>query len=202
MKLPKLRELREAITAVFSRRYTSRFPKKPHKAAEGYRGKPVPDDDWCIGCEACCRVCPTGAIEIEDSPEKSERVIKRLYDRCVFCGQCELLCPQPEPGVRMTGEYDMADYRRDRMKSEQRFNLMVCSKCKNPVATEKQLLSSIEKMGPALAAASPEMLLARQKGIGMGSPPVIKRKYTTRADIFIFLCPSCRHEVYRTEAEG
>lgn len=200
MRYPKLRELKEAVTAVFSKRYTTRFPKEPHEPAEGFRGKPVPDDEWCIGCEACKEVCPAEAIIIEDDLEAEKRIIKRLYDRCIYCGQCQSECPQDPPGVVLTKEYDLADYTTENMKTIQEFKLIVCSKCGEPVATEKQLLATAKRMGPALASANPDLILTRQNELGRPQPPVLKRKEDTRSDIFVFLCPSCRHKVYTVDA--
>lgn len=201
MKYPKLRELKEAVIAIFSKRYTTRFPKEPHVAADGFRGKPVPDDEWCIGCEACTEGCPSFAIEIEDKPREYKRLIKRKYDQCNYCGECERICPQPSPGVVMSKEYNFPDYTKDSMKCIQEFELLVCGKCGGSVGTRAQLLATAKRMGPALAATNPEMYMARQPEIGMTEPEQKKRKEDTRADMFIHLCPSCRHKVYNTDAK-
>ncbi len=200
MKLPKLRELKEALTAVFSRRYTSRFPFRDSPAPEGFRGKPLPDDQWCIGCEACAQACPSDAIVIEDRKKEAVRTITRYWDRCNYCGQCEEKCPQPHPGVKLSREYDFSGYTPDEMNIKQEFELVVCSKCAGPVGTLKQLEAVSGRIGPALASSSPDMLLARQIQIKRQMPGKAKRKEITRSDIFTFLCPVCRHEVYRKEA--
>ncbi len=200
MKLPKLRELKEALKAVFSPRYTTKFPDVKHKAAPGFRGTPVPDEDWCIGCEACMEVCPAEAIEINDSTKEETRKILRLYDRCIYCGQCEEKCPRPQPGVKLTREYDMAGYSRDEMNVIQEFKLIVCSKCGESVATEDQLIATARRMGPALASANPDLILTRQNKRGFPQPPVKKREVFYRSDILEFLCPACRHKVYSLEA--
>ncbi len=69
MRLPKLRELKEAVTAVFSPRFTTRFPAEPCVVPEKYRGKPEFDLDSCIGCGACVNVCPTEALTQSESDE-------------------------------------------------------------------------------------------------------------------------------------
>lgn len=200
MRYPKLRELKEAIIALISRRYTTKFPFEPHEPPDGYRGKPVPDDEWCIGCTACSEVCPAEAILIDDDKKTGIRKIKRMYDRCIFCGQCELECPQEKPGVVLSKEYELADYTTDNMNTIQEFKLITCSKCEGSVGTEASLLATSKRIGPALASANPDLILARQNSIGLEQPPVLKRKEDLRSDIFEFLCPSCRHKVYTKEA--
>jgi hydrogenase-4 component H len=199
-KYPKLQVLKEAFKALFSKRYTTKYPFKPHKAAGGFRGKPVPDNEICIGCDACSEICPAQAIVIEDKTVVAKRIISWLYDRCIYCGQCEDKCPQSSPGVVMTGEYDFADYTVDKMKSVLEFELVVCGRCRNPVGTKKQLLAAAKRIGPALASSNPNMILARRDELGFTQPTINKRKEVTRQDIFTYLCPACRHDVYRAEA--
>ena len=81
MRLPKLRELKEAVTAVFSPRFTTRFPAVPCKVPEKYRGKPEFDLETCIGCGACVNVCPTpGCLTMEDDLEATPPV-RRISHR-------------------------------------------------------------------------------------------------------------------------
>src|SRR5450759_772933 len=70
MKYPKMREIKEAITSLFTPAYTSRFPKEPHIPFENFRGKPVVDNENCVGCETCANVCPPQAITFIDDKEK------------------------------------------------------------------------------------------------------------------------------------
>jgi formate hydrogenlyase subunit 6/NADH:ubiquinone oxidoreductase subunit I len=56
LRYPKLRELKEAVIAVFSPRFTTRFPAKPCIVPERYRGKVEFDLESCIGCGACVNV--------------------------------------------------------------------------------------------------------------------------------------------------
>lgn len=44
----------------------------------------------CTVCEACFRVCPTGAIEIDESP--ADWQLKFNTDRCVACQVCVEVC--------------------------------------------------------------------------------------------------------------
>ena len=69
MRWPKCRELKEAVIAVFSPRFTTRYPAVPCEVPERYRGKPEFDNDLCVGCGACVNVCPTLALTQVDDLE-------------------------------------------------------------------------------------------------------------------------------------
>ena len=71
MKLPKIRELIEAIKALIKGPYTSKFPKVPHTPHPNFRGQPKYDEKKCVGCLACVEVCPVEALAYEDSTDKS-----------------------------------------------------------------------------------------------------------------------------------
>ena len=47
----------------------------------------VVDENLCLGCTACMRMCPTGAIRIRDG----KAVISD--NKCVDCGECIKICP-------------------------------------------------------------------------------------------------------------
>ena len=45
-----------------------------------------------------------------------EAEIKHYVDRCMFCGQCAEICP--ENAIRMSEEYELADFDRSKMLHE------------------------------------------------------------------------------------
>ena len=200
MKYPKLRELGEAIKALIQVPYTSKYPFEPHTPPDKFRGKPIPDDEYCIGCMACSEVCPPDAIEVIDDPDKGKRKIYRYSDRCIFCGQCEACCTT-EKGVRMSKEFDLAAFKREDLCMEQEFDLVQCEKCNTIIGTRKHLLWLVKKLGP-LAYGNFPLILTAQKELNVAEAPSHPEKApsetpgtTSRSDMFRILCPKCRHRV-------
>ncbi|MFH0948817.1 MAG: 4Fe-4S binding protein [Elusimicrobiota bacterium] len=145
MRYPKLRELKEALTALIKGPYTTKFPKVPHIPFPRFRGKPVPDEKGCIGCGACEEVCPPRAIEIKDVV--ATRYLRWRHDYCIYCGQCERLCTTKE-GVKLSNtEFDLAALKRDNMFSEIKKELTLCSQCGTIIAPKDQILYVAKKLG-------------------------------------------------------
>lgn len=85
--------------------YTNPFPDGPPvPVPKGFRGKIQYDQEECIGCQMCIRVCPAGVFHYD----KEERKIDLWISRCIFCAQCVEACPK---GVlRMSHEFLLANY--------------------------------------------------------------------------------------------
>jgi formate hydrogenlyase subunit 6/NADH:ubiquinone oxidoreductase subunit I len=112
MKKPKLRELAEAIRAIFRGPYTSKFPFKPSPAAPTFRGKIEFDFDKCILCGACVEVCPANArAQVDDRTKRIRREI-HYQQRCIYCGQCVAYCTTKQ-GIAHTQEYDLAQIKNE-----------------------------------------------------------------------------------------
>jgi formate hydrogenlyase subunit 6/NADH:ubiquinone oxidoreductase subunit I len=94
--------LSEMLRNLVSRPSTTRYPAEKVPIPGAFRGRVECDDERCIGCSKCSRVCPASAITMaEDQREvefggktmvrtKKPRVV--LY-RCIRCGLCERHCP-------------------------------------------------------------------------------------------------------------
>ena len=44
------------------------------------------DKNLCLGCGACCGVCPAGAITLKDGKSEIDQT------KCVNCGTCKGMC--------------------------------------------------------------------------------------------------------------
>lgn len=55
------------------------------------------NEELCVSCHLCARVCPAVCIEMEGhvEPDGTKRLHKFDVDlgRCIYCGYCEEVCP-------------------------------------------------------------------------------------------------------------
>jgi hydrogenase-4 component H len=206
LRLPKLRELKEAVIAVFSPRFTTRFPAEPCEVPEKYRGKPEIDLDECIGCGACVNVCPTEALtQVDDlNADPAVRKITQRYDTCIFCGNCQDNCTT-EKGIKLTKKWDLATLDRESTKETFEYELQFCEKCNAIVGTKKHLIWLYERLGP-LAYANPSLLIAKGKQLSAESDisklaaqapqkEQAQPKEAQTSDFMKILCPSCKCEL-------
>jgi hydrogenase-4 component H len=197
MKYPKLRELKEAVISLVSAPYTSKFPAEPHVPFEKFRGKPVVDNDNCVGCETCANVCPPMAITFNDDQEKGIRIIKRDYGKCIFCGQCEEHCITGK-GVKLSDKiYDIAVFDREKNIEFQEKELLVCKSCNAVITTKEHLYYMHRKLGPKafssilnLNILNQKLKLAEGQDIDVDVKDDLKRK-----DMFNIICPNCLRQI-------
>ncbi|MHC4460558.1 MAG: 4Fe-4S dicluster domain-containing protein [Planctomycetota bacterium] len=202
MRLPKLRELKEAIIAVSStlsgRRFTTRFPAEPCVVPERYRGKPEFDLDTCIGCGACVNVCPTPNCLTMDDDLEADSPVRRITHRpyaCIFCGNCQDNCTT-ETGVKLSDKWDLATLNKDETIETHEFELQMCEKCGAMIGAKKHLVWLYEKLGP-LAYTNPSLLIAKS-GELLTKPQDIQKqpdKQVQTSDFMRILCPKCKCEL-------
>ena len=198
VRLPKLRELREAVTAVFSPRFTIRFPAEPCVVPERYRGKPEFDSNTCVGCGACVNVCPTQALTYIDdlAADPPTRRITFRYDTCIFCGNCQDNCTS-QTGIALSKQWDLAGLDRQSMRETHEYELQLCEKCGASIGTKKHLVWLYEKLGP-LAYTNPSLLLAKNKELlgGQRNGQTQAEPSEVRTSNFMqILCPTCKCEL-------
>ncbi len=200
MRYPKLRELKEAITALIKGPYTSNFPRIPHVPAKRFRGKPEYSNEGCIACAACALVCPARAIEFRDVVAEKAATRKMILhlDECHYCGQCSALCTTRDdtpPGIRHTTEFDLAGFDRAGMVSTtDEKELALCEVCGDVITAKAHLSWIAKKIGP-LAFSSPTLFIASLKGMGLAEDVVqAARDYAFRSDRVKVLCAKCRRK--------
>ena len=200
MRLPKLRELKEAVTSFVSPAFTTKFPAKPCEVPKSYRGKPEFDLDKCIGCGACVNVCPTEALTMVDDLEAEQpvRKITLRHDTCIFCGNCSENCTTTD-GIKLSNEWDLAGLDREAMSETHEFEMQMCEKCGAVVGPKKHLVWIYEKLGP-LAYTNPSLLIAKsgQLATDLEQVDAIKAKADKPAqtsDFMRILCPKCKCEL-------
>lgn len=197
MRWPKCRELKEAVIAVFSPRFTTRYPAVPCEVPERYRGKPEFDNDRCVGCGACVNVCPTLALtQVDDlESEVPTRTITLRYDTCIFCGNCSENCTTQD-GIALSNQWDLAGLDRAAMVEHHSYELQMCEKCGVLVGTKKHLTWLADHLGP-LAYTNPSLLLARAGAESSMERPEEPETESEARDFMRILCPECKCAVHQ-----
>jgi hydrogenase-4 component H len=204
VRKPKLRELKEAVRALLLGPYTTKFPAKPHEPPDGFRGKPQFDEDECIGCRACAEVCPALAIQVIDDTQTDppKRRLELHYDKCVFCGQCELNCTTKE-GVKLSKIYDLATLDRSECVEKIEHDLVLCEVCGVIVGTPKHLRWVAEQLG-AKAYANPTLIVSADGSMRLAAKDGGRRQdpILARSDMMRIMCPECRRTTVIRELWG
>jgi hydrogenase-4 component H len=196
MKYPKLRELKEAIRALFRGPYTSKFPRVAHQAHANFRGQPKFDEQKCVGCLGCEEVCPAEAIAHKDmlSDKKSpKRVMIHYTDTCIFCGQCEAACIT-DKGIKLSGDWELSFFDRKEALETIEKELQLCEICGEAIACKDHLKWILERIGE-LTYSSPTLYLAHLETLGIIDKNIISALNDKgRSDRLKILCARCRRQ--------
>jgi len=194
MPLPKLREIKEALTSFFSPPYTTKYPAGPGVSFPSYRGFPKYDKDHCVGCGTCAQVCPSLAIQASDDLEAKVRRLRVDYGSCIQCGQCQEKCITGK-GIVNTSAYSLslADVAAPEAFEVVEKELAVCECCGAAIGCRDHLLWIKERLG-AKAYGHPNLLLATQ-GILTDVEPSEPRSRLRREDQIKVACAKCRQAI-------
>lgn len=196
MRLPKIRELVEAVKALIKGPYTSKFPKRAHIPHPNFRGQPKFNQEKCVGCLACEEVCPVEAIAHRDMLEDKAtpvRIMIHYTDTCIFCGQCQAACIAEHEGIKLSGDWELSFFNRKLEAYETiEKGLQLCERCAQPIACRDHLKWLAEKLGE-LTYSNPTLYLTRLKSLGIIDENIISAlKDQGRADRVKILCARCR----------
>lgn len=200
MKLPKVRELLEAIKSLTHRPYTSSFPFQPHEPYPGFRGQPEYDQEKCLGCLACEEVCPAEAIGHRDITDGGvpRRQMIHYTDSCIFCGCCEASCIADHQGIRLSRKWELAFFDRKSAFETIDKELQLCEICGEVVACKDHLLWIAGRLGE-LSYSSPTLYQSHLKDLGLVDENLLSaaRDYG-RSDRVKILCARCRRQTTQT----
>ncbi len=110
---------------MFTKPITMRYPENKWFMPERMRGQVAlvrdaekPDEDLCVGCCLCVRVCPSGALDIVTSMgENNKKIIDDYFldiTRCLFCGSCVEICPVN--ALVNTDDYELSEFSREALQ--------------------------------------------------------------------------------------
>ena len=199
MRKPKLRELREAIKAIFTGPYT---PKTFLTPPECLRGLTKFFEDDCIGCGACAEVCPANCIQVVEDRDATPPV-RRLTvrtDQCIVCGQCQRYCTTRK-GIRVVNEYDTASLTPRSPSFSVQKELLVCEGCGETIGTIDHLKWVARKIGPKTYA-NPTLMSALHPEMRRSMPRTTGEPAEDRSDLMRPVCTACRRRVLAMEVWG
>ena len=110
-----IKGLNLTLKNMFRPSYAMEYPEVKFLPIGSYRGRPVlvleeNNQERCVACGLCSRVCPALAIEIQanETDREKERYPEKFEInmlRCIFCGFCEEVCP--EEAIVMSKDYEL-----------------------------------------------------------------------------------------------
>jgi formate hydrogenlyase subunit 6/NADH:ubiquinone oxidoreductase subunit I len=208
MRLPKVRELGEAIKALLVGPYTARFPREPHVPHPNFRGLPQFNQERCVGCLACEQVCPAEAIahrdiikETAEGKKRAKRELVLYTDTCIFCGQCEAACIASHEGIKASGEWDLAFFDRSEAYESIEKELELCERCDATIGCKDHLIWIGEQVGE-LSYANPTLYLSHHKQLGLIDENILAAMNGQRSTgRLAILCARCRRETTLTTGE-
>ena len=198
MKLPcllQLRILKLALKSLFSRPFTTTFPKTPYEPIPEFRGRPRFHEEDCIGCGACAEVCPANCIDVVDETDgvPPARHLVQHMDTCIACGQCERYCTT-EKGIALSNEYAFIGFSPADFEEKVDKELLLCDSCGCIIAPTDQLRWLARRLGP-LAFTNPTLMLVSHKDLAVVDEGIkTETEGGERSDRISIQCPKCRRK--------
>lgn len=94
-----LKEMIRSLTNVFKKPHTTQYPFEEVKKPKNYRGLIEYNEEHCIFCDKCEKVCPPNAIHfLQDVNDGSKQYRYNPY-LCIYCGECVRECPKMDEAL-------------------------------------------------------------------------------------------------------
>lgn len=164
--------LKEAISSLFKKPSTLRYPIEKKEAPEGYRGRIVFHPDKCINCGMCIRVCAPGSItRTVEKVDEGDKVTMEFYmGSCTFCQTCADFCPKK--AIELTKDYSMIAENEEDLKTRGTFIKKLPPKPATAPAPAKPAAAP----APAQPAAAPENTAAPSAPPATPTPSTAEEK--------------------------
>lgn len=122
--------LKEIVKNLLSIPLTDKKAIECKEGLEGYRGKIHFNEEVCIGCGLCTRVCASNAIEKKMFKVNDGQKITLIFDMssCTFCGMCSDFCPKK--AIKLTKDCILIASQKNELKTEGSFIKKIPSKPK------------------------------------------------------------------------
>ncbi len=147
---------------------------------EAFRGRVEVDEEKCIGCGACAKICPSTAIDVEQ--EQDKMVLRFWHSKCIRCGSCKDICP-PE-AITMSKEYRLATDDRQKLHLDITKGLQKCAGC-----GEEFVPTQVPQFGFETATGK---TMVKLKALGIKQPPPELKEFQMRMLQQASFCPDCR----------
>lgn len=105
------------------------------------KGKVELEKNSCVLCGTCQYVCPSGAIDIEESENKKGFDFRVWHNTCTLCGNCEYFCPTNS--IRLSTEFNKINLQKDKYKNitVEQIKYVKCRECgTNMIKVSDELL--------------------------------------------------------------
>lgn len=79
------------------------------------KGQVQTNTNTCVLCGTCQYVCPSGAIDIQESKDKKGFDFRIWHNTCTLCGNCEYFCPTKS--IHLSNQLNKINLQKDKYKN-------------------------------------------------------------------------------------
>ncbi len=176
-----IRKLLKTSLSGLGKCVTVDFPFGPPAfVAPMFRGQPEYDEEKCVGCAACSMQCSAGAIKYVDDDGK--RTLTVYLGRCIYCGRCQLICPQEE-AIKLSQNWNMVTDQVDSAVSTISLDLRKCENCGTYFMPDKQVGAIIDRIKEKIEDSALKEQILRDVEVASHYCPDCRKKLAIRLNL-------------------